>query len=97
MFIITEKETGKIIMMGSQLDYMSNGYPRLVEENVAFPTDIVNVHEVESIPDGVEEGKYCYTPEYRFYENPDYQEPDSKESVTEQEVIDSIIAEVCNE
>ena len=58
--------------MGAELDYLENGYPRLVQENVAFPTDMVNVYEVENIQEGVEVEKYCYTPEKGFYKNENY-------------------------
>ena len=90
MFIITEKEHNIIIMMGKELDYMEvNGYPRLVEEDVAFPTEMVNVHEVETVPEEVEDGKYCYTEAEGFYANPDWREPNPY-NVTE-EVYNAII------
>ena len=78
MFIITVKEdnSNRIMMMGEHLDYMSNGYPRLIDENVAFPTEMVDVHEVESVPSEVMPEKYCYTESDGFYINPDYIEPD---------------------
>ena len=54
--------------------------------------DSVDVFDVESVPEGIEPTKYCYTPEKRFYENPNYTEPD--ESDTEQKVVNSILDEV---
>lgn len=76
MFIITGKEDKMILNTGEALDYMSNGYPRLTDKNIAFPDSSVDIHEVESIPDGVTEGKYCYTKEDGFYLNPEWVEPD---------------------
>lgn len=75
MYIITNKEDNRIFEIGEQLDYMSNGYPRIIEKNIAFPTEMVNVHEVEEIPENVEREKYCYTEEQGFYENENYVEP----------------------
>ena len=79
MFLITIKEdnSNRIRMMGKRLDYMANGYPRLIDENVAFPTEMVDVHEVESVPDEVIPEKYCYTEADGFYLNPNYVEPDA--------------------
>ena len=76
MYLITIKDDNRLMMMGEALDYMSNGYPRLVDENVAFPTEMVNVHEVSEVPSEVIPEKYCYTVEQGFYLNPDYVEPD---------------------
>lgn len=75
MFVITSKESNIVINYGNQLDYMSNGYPRLVVENIAFPTHMVNVYEVDSMPETIEPEKYCYTPGDGFYENPQHLEP----------------------
>lgn len=78
MFIITDKENAKdvVIFWGKQLKYQSNGYPVLVEENVAFPTEIVNVYEVDSIPEDLEADKYLYTQERGFELNPYWSESD---------------------
>lgn len=75
MIVITAKETDVFIAQGEHLDYMDNGYPRLVDENVAFPTEMVNVFEGVTIPSGVEPNKYCYTESEGFTENPNYVEP----------------------
>lgn len=89
MYIITAKSDNRIIMMGEQLDYMDNGYPRLVNENVAFPTQIVFVNgqdvseqpELEPIevPEGVKAEEYCYTVADGFYENPNHVDPTTEE------------------
>lgn len=76
MYLIIVKEDNRIMAMGKTLDYMSNGYPRLVEENVAFVKEDVDVHEVESVPSEVIPEKYCYTEAEGFYINPNWVEPD---------------------
>ena len=76
MYVITGKTDNVVIGMGESLDHMSNGYPRLVNENVAFVTEQVNVNEVDSIPAKAVADKYCYTAEKGFYLNPDYREPE---------------------
>lgn len=76
MYLIIVKEDNRIMAMGKALDYMSNGYPRLVEENVAFVKEDVNVHEVSEVPSDVIPEKYCYTEADGFYINPNWVEPD---------------------
>ena len=76
MYLIIVKEDNRITAMGKTLDYMSNGYPRLIDENVAFPTELVNVYEVSEVPSDVIPEKYCYTEAEGFYINPNYVEPD---------------------
>ena len=75
MIVITSKETNVYLMSGTHLDYMDNGYPRLIDENTAFPTEMVNVYENVTISEEVVPEKYCYTPEKGFYLNPNYVEP----------------------
>ena len=80
MFIVTVKENSaispsEILCMGSRLGYLENGYPHLIDENLSFVNDSVDVFDVESVPEGIEPTKYCYTPEKGFYENPNYIEP----------------------
>ncbi len=82
MFVIANKKDNEIIMIGNQLDYMGNGYPRLIEEDTAFPDWMVDVHEVETTPEEVQPGEYCYTKEQGFYLNPNWTEP-NKYGVTE--------------
>ena len=76
MFIITEKLQNIILMFGEQLDYLSNGYPRLIDKNIAFPTESVNVFEVDNIADNICPHKYCYTTEKGFFENLNYVSPE---------------------
>ncbi len=75
MYIITSKNLKTIIGIGENVDYLSNGYPRITEQNVAFPTEMVDVYEVSYMPEYVTENKYCYTPDQGFYENPNWSEP----------------------
>ena len=103
MFLITIKEdnSNRIRMMGKRLDYMANGYPRLIDENVAFPTEMVDVHEVESVPDEVIPEKYCYTEADGFYLNPNYVEPDPTNiynipDETYHAIINDLTSEVAN-
>ena len=78
MYIITSKENNMILNFGNTLDYMSNGYPRLTEEDIYFPTEFVNVHQNVEVSDEVKANpsKYCYIESEGFYLNPDYVEPD---------------------
>ena len=76
MYVITDKKLNVVIDLGETLDYMENGYPRIVEKNVAFPVEMVDVYEVEDIAEGICPIKYCYTNLDGFYLNPSYSEPD---------------------
>lgn len=96
MYIVTPKERHDIMAMGAELDHMSNGYPRLVNENIAFPPEMVDIYEVASVPAEVEPAKYCYTPADGFTPNPDYREP-SAYDLAPTEVVDAIIDEYTNE
>lgn len=62
----------------SNLGTWSNGYPVLIEENVAFVPGNINIYQNVEVSDEVKSNpsKYCYTPEQGFYENPNYVEPD---------------------
>lgn len=76
MFVITTKEENIVIAFGELIDYLDNGYPMLVNENIAFPIDYVNVYEIEEFPEEIIDGKYCYTSEKGFYDNPNWIDPD---------------------
>lgn len=62
----------------SNLGTWSNGYPVLIEENIAFPPETVNIHQNVEVSDEIKlnPSKYCYTSEQGFYENPNHVEPD---------------------
>lgn len=76
-YVITEKTTHRILEFGKTLGELENGYIHLVEENVAFPPELVFVYKV-TIPAEVAEGyyKYCYTEEDGFYLDPNCEEED---------------------
>lgn len=95
MYIIVRKEDNVILGLGKTLDYLDNGYPRLVEEDVAFVSDAVNVFEVDSIPEGVEPVKYCYTKAEGFYINPNWKEPnpDNTYEGVSDEVFEQILSD----
>lgn len=73
MYIIVEKNEHRIIAMTNALDYLENGYPRLIKENVAFPSALVDVYNTE-VPEEVSVEKWCYDGS-SFYENENYVEP----------------------
>lgn len=77
MFIITNKKKSIVVDTGNEVTYWDNGYPVIVEKDVAFVKEDVNVFEVNELPEDFKQGKYCYTEEKGFYVNPDYVEPDS--------------------
>lgn len=79
MYIIVDKENA-IVDMTRALEYWPNGYPLNVETRTAYPSDMVDVYEVETIPEGIVSEQYCYTPEEGFYPNPNYREPDPFDS-----------------
>ena len=90
-YVITDKETDRIIAMGKELSVQENGNWWLTLSDTAYPntfcyaydangqiaptTDPSIIGEPIEIPAGVKAEKYCYTAEDGFYENPDYEEP----------------------
>lgn len=100
MYVITEKRDNVILGIGNTIDYMENDYPRLVNENVAFPTELVNVSQVDSVPEEIVGGRYCYTAEKGFYPNASWKEPnkfglsDEQIAELEQDTIDKLVQEV---
>ena len=82
-YVITEKTTDRVLGLGLDIDELDNGYIRLVEENRAFPPELVNVYHINVLKAIDEEYyKYCYTEEDGFYLDPNYEEEDA-ESVEE--------------
>lgn len=103
MFIITNKEKSIVVDTGNEVTYWDNGYPVIVEKDVAFVKEDVNVFEVNELPEDFKQGNYCYTEEKGFYVNPDYVEPDSTNTYgipdevlakIRQDTLDSIVSEV---
>lgn len=75
MYLITLKENNEILNWDTEMDTLPNGYPRLVNKNAAFVPDIINIDEVDKIPDYVISSKYCFTKSAGFYLNPNWVEP----------------------
>lgn len=69
MFILTNKADNVILDICKELDYMENGCPRDIDKDIAYPSNTTVVHKLDTIPEDVEERKYCYTPENGFYIN----------------------------
>ena len=68
MFIITAKKVNSVVNYGLHLDYMSNGYPRLVDEDTAFLPSSFDVHETDlELPEDINKKPYCFTDEKGFY------------------------------
>ena len=82
MKLITRKETNAILGFGENDDFSyqeETGYPMFISQDLAFPTNYIEIYEVEEIPEEViEKGYacYCYTEEDQFYWNPSIEIPD---------------------
>lgn len=96
MFLITNKNNRVVEGFGASLDYMSNGYPRLIDINTAWPKEAVDVFEVSATPEDLQVHKYCFTPDGGFYINPDWSEPNEYDIPDEllRKIKDDAIAEV---
>lgn len=84
MYILTDKnkENENAIMHISETlnRQEGNNYYLIKNDSIAIPPEFVKeVYEVDEIPEGVEEYKYCYTPEDGFYKNVNYREYFSEE------------------
>ena len=76
MVIVIDKRTNVFLNHDNKgVKYLSNGYPCLIDKNIAFPTEMVDIYEDVTIPEGVTPNKYCYTPTDGFTVNPNYVEP----------------------
>lgn len=74
-----EPKEGTTKTGNSNLGVWDNGYPVLIEEDVAFPTESVNVYQnVDNVPYDkyLKAGKYKYTSEDGFTINSDWVAPD---------------------
>lgn len=81
MYILTNKNN-VIIHIGKTLEEKEDRYK--IDNNIVFKEyktqDIdgnieinkINMYEVEEIPKGIQEHKYCYTEEKGFYKNENY-------------------------
>lgn len=69
MYIITDKDN-VIINISKTIGYQSNGNVLVNDGTLAIAKPLVNgVYEVDEVPEGIEESKYCYTEEKGFYKN----------------------------
>ena len=95
MFIITGKNDSAIFGYGENLEYLENGYPTLVDYNIAWNPNDVIIQEVSSVPEQIEVGKYCYTGAEGFYINPNWVEPnpDNTYEGVSDEVFEQILSD----
>ena len=75
MYLITNKENDIVFDWGAELDYMENGYPRLVDKNVAFVKEMVNVFENVTLREitqkEIDSFDYCfYGIDWGYYPDP---------------------------
>lgn len=96
MIIIIDKNDNFVIDVGIAVDYLPNGYPRIVERNISFDNNSFNAVEVDNLPNDFEPFKYCYTEADGFYTNPNWHEP-SAYDLAPTEVVNAIIDEYTNE
>ena len=73
---LLEKEKNIIMHISETLDRQEgNNYYLIKNGTIAVPPQfVINLFEVENVPEYVEEEKYCYTEEKGFFENEDYEE-----------------------
>ena len=100
MFLITSKKDNSVLNCDTELEYMENGYPKLLNENIIFPVNFVNIFNIDKIPEEVitNLSKYCYTEENGFYENPNYEEPNKYGINNEllQQIQDDMLVDLIN-
>ena len=53
MYIATSKNENVVVGNGNTVDYLSNGYPRIVEIDTAFVPEFFNIVEVDSVPEDI--------------------------------------------
>lgn len=75
MFLITSKKDKRITDISTTIGYETNGNIILDNGTQIACFREVDVHEVEEIPGGICERKYCYTEADGFYVNESYVEP----------------------
>lgn len=78
MFIIIEKEKKIVVNYDNTIEYQTNEYPVIKKDGglgVAYPTQMYDVAETESIPEDFAIGKYIFE-NSQFTLNPDWVEPD---------------------
>ena len=70
MYIIIGKQDNDIKGYGSSIEYLENDYPYIKEMQTAYLPDEVQILTIDSIPENIKIGEWCYTLEEGFYENP---------------------------
>lgn len=95
MYIVCIKDDNVVIGCGANIGTLNNGYIILVDENVAYAPNDVNVYEINGVPNDYVREKYCYTEEDGFFLNPNYEEPNPYGIPNE--VYNSILDDYTNE
>lgn len=90
-YIIIANKDKRIIHISTSIGYETNGNIILDNGTQIGCFKEVEVHEVEEIPEGVTEEKYCYTEEKGFYKNENY-----KEVITTESKIEDLEQQVTN-
>lgn len=101
MYIITGKTDNAIKDIGNAIEYMVNGYPKVIDSNTIYPNHFINLFEISEVPQEIKIEKYCYTEADGFYINPNYVEPDPTNTYgisdeTYHAIINDLTEEVAN-
>lgn len=75
MWVITNKEDSAIFGFSDVIEQHDSGYSKLNDLGIVIKESDWRVYSVQEIPEEVIPGKYCYTEEKGFYENPNWVEP----------------------
>lgn len=100
MYIVTSRKDNRILLSGKELGYQKNGYPVLVDKETSFPSDMVDIYEIDYIPEEVDYERYCYNSDDGFYINPNWVEITNQYGISDEvyrQIKDSAIQEVQNE
>lgn len=92
MYVITSKEDNSIFYITKAMKEKELGYKEIVGFGFCIKVSDWGVFEVEEITENVTPGKYCYTEEKGFYENPNWVEPEIEDPI--QEYRDQLASEV---
>lgn len=99
MYVITDKETNRVLIVGELKEYWPNGYSVITDAtgaDYAFPPEFTLMTYADEVPEGVLPDAYSFTEEDGFYETPGY-EPGSRYGLSEdtlQIIKDEAIAEI---
>ena len=92
MYVITNKEDNSIFYIAEAMKEKELDYKEIVDFGFCIKVSDWGVFEVDEIPENVIPGKYCYTEEKGFYENPNWVEPEVEDPI--QEYRDKLASEV---